>query len=248
VEEAAAVEEVKEAVEEFKEKIAGAEATAIRVQHELQPLYIKFPRGLKTLHVSFSSTTVGELISEIQGLLLTDVHWQVLVQGVGAAPNALRCLLFCGKSYLPGGTGTEKLLSQINMHRECTADVYLTIMPFSEPPAAEAEAAGTNAGAAVEKAKVAAQKITKKVAAVEEAKAAAVEKAKVAAVEVAKAAAKLSVAVFSEEEVDELAAVLVISTRLAREKLECIDVHSLATYQGNILELAIAQHFSAKQR
>ena len=111
-----------------------------------QQLYMKVPRGLKTLHVSFSSTTVGELISEIQGLLLTDVHWKVLVQGVGAAPNALRCLLFCGKSYRPGGTGTEKLLSQINMRRECTADVYLTIMPFSEPPAAEAEAAGTNAG------------------------------------------------------------------------------------------------------
>jgi hypothetical protein len=101
--------------------------------------------------------------------------------------------------------------------------------------------------AAVEKAKVAAQKITKKVAAVEEAKAAAVEKAKVAAVEVAKAAAKLS-AVFSEEEVNELAAVLRISTRAAREKLECIDVHSHATYEGNILELAVAQHFSAKQR
>ena len=104
-----------------------------------EPLCIRFPRGSKMLYVSFSSTTVGELISEIQGLLLTDVHWQVLVQGVGAAPNALRCLLFCGKSYRPGGTGTEKLLSQINMHRECTADVYLTIMPFSEPPAAEAE-------------------------------------------------------------------------------------------------------------
>jgi hypothetical protein len=91
------------------------------------------------LYVSFPSTTVGELISEIQGLLLTRWDWKDLVQGVGAAPNALRVLQFGGNSYSPRGTGTEQLLSQINVRRGCTVDVYLTIMPFSEPPAAEAE-------------------------------------------------------------------------------------------------------------
>ena len=102
-------------------------------------MYIRFPRGEKTLLVSFTSMTVGELISEIQNSLLAD-DWKALVRGVGAAPNALRGLVFKSQRYVPGGTGTEKLLSQIDMHRECTANVQLMIMPFSEPPAAEAAA------------------------------------------------------------------------------------------------------------
>ena len=64
--------------------------------------------------VSFASMTVGELISEIQDSLLTE-DWE----------GSLRCLFFNVRSYIPGGAGTEKLLSQINMHRECTASVEL---------------------------------------------------------------------------------------------------------------------------
>ena len=115
------------------------QVAAERVYIKAQPMYIRFPRGEKTLLVSFAAMTVGELISEIQNSLLAD-DWKALVQGVGAAPNALRGLVFKSQRYVPGGTGTEKLLSQIDMHRECTANVQLMIMPFSEPPAAEAAA------------------------------------------------------------------------------------------------------------
>ena len=115
------------------------QVAAERVYIKAQPMYIRFPRGEKTLLVSFASMTVGELISEIQDSLLAD-DWKALVQGVGAAPNTLRGLVFKSQRYVPGGTGTEKLLSQIDMHRECTANVQLMIMPFSEPPAAEAAA------------------------------------------------------------------------------------------------------------
>ena len=115
------------------------QVAAERVYIKAQPMYIRFPRGEKTLLVSFASMTVGELISEIQDSLLAD-DWKALVQGVGAAPNTLRGLIFKSQRYVPGGTGTEKLLSQIDMHRECTASVQLTIMPFSEPPAAETAA------------------------------------------------------------------------------------------------------------
>jgi ribosomal protein S18 acetylase RimI-like enzyme len=146
--EAKAVEAKAAEAKAAKAEAKAAEATAIRVHHVLLPLYIRFPRGLQTLHVSFSSKTVGELISEIQHLLLTDVYWKDLVQGVGAAPNALRCLHFGGKRYRPGETDNEKLLSQIGMHRECIADVYLTINPFSEPPAAEAKAVEAKAAEA----------------------------------------------------------------------------------------------------
>ena len=62
--------------------------------------------------VSFASMTVGELISEIQDSLL---DWE----------GCFRCLFFQGRSYIPGGAGTEKFLSQINMFRECTANVEL---------------------------------------------------------------------------------------------------------------------------
>jgi hypothetical protein len=112
--------------------------------------------------------------------------------------------------------------------------------------------------AAVELAKVAAVEVAKaaavakanaismKVAALEEAKVAAEEVAKAAAVEVAEEAkfpstsAQLS-AVFSEEEVEQLATVLTISTRAARKKLECLDIPE---DRGQLLQLAITQHYS----
>jgi hypothetical protein len=82
-------------------------------------MYIKFPGGEeKSLQVSFPSTTVGELLSEVDSLL-TD----------SGSAVALRSLNFCGKVYVPGGTGTDKLLSQINMHVDCTAHVLLTSIP-----------------------------------------------------------------------------------------------------------------------
>jgi hypothetical protein len=63
-------------------------------------------------------------------------------------------------------------------------------------------------------------------------------------------AAQLS-AVFSEADVESLAAVLGISTGAAQKKLECMDVSSHAEYSGQILQLAVAQHYSglaAKKR
>jgi hypothetical protein len=64
-------------------------------------------------------------------------------------------------------------------------------------------------------------------------------------------AAQLSTAMFSEADVESLAAVLEISTGAAQKKLECMDVSSHAGYSGQLLQLAVAQHYSglaAKKR
>ena len=82
------------------------------VVHPKQPMYIRCYHGERTMNVSFASMTVGELMSEIQESLLTG-NWE----------GRFRCLLFKGRAYTPGGAGTEKFLSQIDMHRGCTAHV-----------------------------------------------------------------------------------------------------------------------------
>ena len=98
---------------------APAKPAAEKVYTEAQTMYIKFPGGEeKSLQVSFPSTTVGELLSEVDSLL-TD----------SGSAVGLRSLNFLGKVYVPGGTGTDKLLSQINMHVDCTAHVLLTSIP-----------------------------------------------------------------------------------------------------------------------
>jgi hypothetical protein len=82
------------------------------IVHRKQPMYLRFFHGDETKMVSFATMTVGELISEIEDSLL---DWE----------GYFRCLFFQGRSYIPGGAGTEKLLSEIEMHRECTAHVEL---------------------------------------------------------------------------------------------------------------------------
>ena len=85
------------------------------IVHRAQPMYLRFYHGDETKMVSFATMTVGELISEIEDSLL---EWE----------GCFRCLFFKGKGYTPGGAGTEKLLSEIDMHRKCTAHVELRDM------------------------------------------------------------------------------------------------------------------------
>ena len=86
-------------------------------------MYVKFEHGgEKSLKISFASTTVEELISTLRDLLLNG--WGTGQEG-GGAPNELKALVFKGTQYRAEGAGTAKLLSEIGMHQECTAHVFL---------------------------------------------------------------------------------------------------------------------------
>jgi len=47
-----------------------------------------------------------------------------------------------------------------------------------------------------------------------------------------------------EQMVEQLAEVLGITTTAARKKLQCLDVHSHHEFKGQLLNLAISQHYS----
>lgn len=77
------------------------------------------------LSVSSASTTVEELISVIQALLLGDPDWHEM----GAAPRTIRALSFSGHTYLPEGPRNGLLLSTIGMHVECFAHLLFRVSP-----------------------------------------------------------------------------------------------------------------------
>jgi hypothetical protein len=82
------------------------------IVHPAQPMYLRFWHGDETKMVSFATTTVGELITEVEDSLLP---WE----------GDFRCLFFKSRAYTRAGSGLEKLLSEIGMFRECTVHVEL---------------------------------------------------------------------------------------------------------------------------